>query len=171
MTNVPLMRRYSSTILCTSQVKIPLLLGGVCSRNGIYQKPNSESKKSPYPSGPPGHCVPNETMLTSETTNYRKAQLSLILLLCAFFERQQKLQTTNSSHSMSWQTYVDSNLVGSGAVRKAAIIGLDGNTWATTSGKCLAKLPFPSHQSKILPPQILRFPYHFCHPLLFPLFL
>ncbi len=35
---------------------------------------------------------------------------------------------------MSWQTYVDSNLVGSGAISKAAIVGLDGNTWATSAG-------------------------------------
>jgi len=31
---------------------------------------------------------------------------------------------------MSWKTYVDTNLIGSGKVRKAAIIGLDGNMWA-----------------------------------------
>eukprot|EP01097_Dermamoeba_algensis_P010892 TRINITY_DN825_c0_g1_i1.p1 TRINITY_DN825_c0_g1~~TRINITY_DN825_c0_g1_i1.p1 ORF type:complete len:128 (-),score=25.84 TRINITY_DN825_c0_g1_i1:53-436(-) len=34
----------------------------------------------------------------------------------------------------SWQTYVDSNLVGTGRVAKAAIVGLDGNTWATSPG-------------------------------------
>merc|ERR1711941_228550 len=36
--------------------------------------------------------------------------------------------------SMSWQTYVDTNLVGTGAVTQAAIIGHDGNTWATSAG-------------------------------------
>ncbi|KAF9527266.1 profilin [Crepidotus variabilis] len=35
---------------------------------------------------------------------------------------------------MSWQTYVDSNLVGSGKVTKAAIIGLQGGLWAKSSG-------------------------------------
>jgi len=40
---------------------------------------------------------------------------------------------------MSWQTYVDSNLVGSGAVRKAAIVGQDGNTWATSQGFTISK--------------------------------
>jgi len=35
---------------------------------------------------------------------------------------------------MSWQAYVDSNLVGTGNVTKAAIHGLDGNPWATSSG-------------------------------------
>lgn len=35
---------------------------------------------------------------------------------------------------MSWQSYVDSNLVGTGACTAAAIIGLDGNTWATSAG-------------------------------------
>ena len=31
---------------------------------------------------------------------------------------------------MSWQSYVDDHLVGSGNVTKAAIVGLDGNVWA-----------------------------------------
>lgn len=35
---------------------------------------------------------------------------------------------------MSWQAYVDTNLVGTGAVTQAAIIGHDGNTWATSAG-------------------------------------
>lgn len=35
---------------------------------------------------------------------------------------------------MSWQSYVDSNMVGTGACTHAAIIGLDGNTWATSAG-------------------------------------
>ena len=37
---------------------------------------------------------------------------------------------------MSWQAYVDTNLVGSGKLAKAAIIGLDGggSIWAASSG-------------------------------------
>ncbi|KAG0266293.1 hypothetical protein BG011_002701 [Mortierella polycephala] len=35
---------------------------------------------------------------------------------------------------MSWQTYVDSNLVGTGKVSKGAIYGLDGSVWATSPG-------------------------------------
>ncbi|KAG0338082.1 profilin, required for normal timing of actin polymerization in response to thermal stress, partial [Podila humilis] len=35
---------------------------------------------------------------------------------------------------MSWQTYVDDNLVGTGKVSKASIIGQDGSLWATTAG-------------------------------------
>eukprot|EP00124_Ichthyophonus_hoferi_P002237 Ihof_evm1s145 gene=Ihof_evmTU1s145 len=35
---------------------------------------------------------------------------------------------------MSWQSYVDSNLVGTGAVSKAAIHGHDGSLWATSAG-------------------------------------
>ncbi|KAI3657905.1 hypothetical protein MP638_003542 [Amoeboaphelidium occidentale] len=35
---------------------------------------------------------------------------------------------------MSWQQYVDGNLVGTGKITKAAIHGLDGNPWATTAG-------------------------------------
>eukprot|EP00043_Microstomoeca_roanoka_P001408 m.32516 g.32516 ORF g.32516 m.32516 type:complete len:129 (-) comp10799_c0_seq1:787-1173(-) len=35
---------------------------------------------------------------------------------------------------MSWQSYVDQNLIGTGKVSKAAIHGHDGNPWATSSG-------------------------------------
>jgi len=35
---------------------------------------------------------------------------------------------------MSWQTYVDSNLLGTGKVSKAAIIGLQGGIWANSLG-------------------------------------
>jgi len=33
---------------------------------------------------------------------------------------------------MSWQAYVDNNLVGSKSITKAAIVGLDGSRWATS---------------------------------------
>ncbi|EDR09888.1 profilin [Laccaria bicolor S238N-H82] len=39
---------------------------------------------------------------------------------------------------MSWQAYVDSNLIGSGKVSKAAIIGLKGGVWATSVGFTLS---------------------------------
>ena len=35
---------------------------------------------------------------------------------------------------MSWQAYVDSNLVGTGKLNKAAIHGHDGSLWATSKG-------------------------------------
>jgi len=35
---------------------------------------------------------------------------------------------------MSWQEYVDSNLVGTGNVKKALIMGHDGSAWAATAG-------------------------------------
>lgn len=35
---------------------------------------------------------------------------------------------------MSWQGYVDTNLVGTGKVSNAAIIGLKGGVWATSPG-------------------------------------
>ncbi len=35
---------------------------------------------------------------------------------------------------MSWQAYVDSNLVGSKGASKAAIFGHDGSKWATSAG-------------------------------------
>ncbi|KAF8347597.1 profilin [Amanita rubescens] len=35
---------------------------------------------------------------------------------------------------MSWQSYVDTNLVGSGKVTQAAILGQQGGVWATSKG-------------------------------------
>ncbi|KAI0029513.1 profilin [Vararia minispora EC-137] len=39
---------------------------------------------------------------------------------------------------MSWQTYVDSNLIGTGRVHRAAILGLAGGVWATSAGFTLS---------------------------------
>jgi len=39
---------------------------------------------------------------------------------------------------MSWQAYVDANLVGTGKVAKAAILGLKGGVWASTPGYALS---------------------------------
>eukprot|EP01124_Arcella_intermedia_P008833 TRINITY_DN1564_c0_g1_i2.p1 TRINITY_DN1564_c0_g1~~TRINITY_DN1564_c0_g1_i2.p1 ORF type:complete len:150 (+),score=10.76 TRINITY_DN1564_c0_g1_i2:69-452(+) len=38
----------------------------------------------------------------------------------------------------AWQPYVDNNLVGTGHVTKAAILGHDGSAWATTAGFAVA---------------------------------
>lgn len=35
---------------------------------------------------------------------------------------------------MSWQAYVDSNLIGSGQITQAGIYGLQGGQWAASSG-------------------------------------
>ncbi|CAH1245394.1 PFN4 [Branchiostoma lanceolatum] len=35
---------------------------------------------------------------------------------------------------MSWQSYIDQSLLGTGQVAKAAIHGLDGSAWATSNG-------------------------------------
>ncbi|KAL5483590.1 PFY1 [Sanghuangporus weigelae] len=35
---------------------------------------------------------------------------------------------------MSWQAYVDDNLVGTGRISKAAILGLQGGVWAASAG-------------------------------------
>ncbi|KAK3805068.1 MAG: profilin [Linnemannia elongata] len=35
---------------------------------------------------------------------------------------------------MTWQAYVDDNLIGTGKVAKAAIFGTDGSLWATSAG-------------------------------------
>ncbi|RCH77741.1 profilin, required for normal timing of actin polymerization in response to thermal stress, partial [Rhizopus stolonifer] len=47
---------------------------------------------------------------------------------------------------MSWQSYVDSNLVGTGNVSQASIFGLNGGVWATSPGFQLQ----PSEVSKII---------------------
>ncbi|GAA6021231.1 hypothetical protein JCM10207_002583 [Rhodosporidiobolus poonsookiae] len=39
---------------------------------------------------------------------------------------------------MSWQAYVDSNLVGTGKIAKAAILGQQGGVWAQSAGYDLA---------------------------------
>lgn len=36
--------------------------------------------------------------------------------------------------TMSWETYISSQLLGTGNVSKAAIHGLDGNPWASSAG-------------------------------------
>lgn len=38
------------------------------------------------------------------------------------------------SQKMSWQAYVDTNLVGTKKILKAAIYGHDGSLWATSQG-------------------------------------
>jgi len=35
---------------------------------------------------------------------------------------------------MSWQGYVDQQLIATGNIAQGAILGLDGNTWATSAG-------------------------------------
>ncbi|KIO32639.1 hypothetical protein M407DRAFT_241334 [Tulasnella calospora MUT 4182] len=47
---------------------------------------------------------------------------------------------------MSWQTYVDSNLLGTGKIAHAAILGQQGGVWATSPGFTLS----PQEQSAIV---------------------
>ena len=47
---------------------------------------------------------------------------------------------------MSWQAYVDTNLVGTGKVSRAAILGLKGGVWATSPGFTVS----PEEQSAII---------------------
>ena len=44
------------------------------------------------------------------------------------------LSPRSLSRAMSWQAYVDQQLLGTGTVTKAAIYGLDGGCWATSPG-------------------------------------
>jgi profilin len=41
---------------------------------------------------------------------------------------------------MSWQAYVDSNLVGTGSVSQAAIYGVEGGVWASSPGFAVSYL-------------------------------
>lgn len=41
---------------------------------------------------------------------------------------------------MSWQSYVDTNLVGTGNVTSAAIVGLKGGVWAASTGFTVSRL-------------------------------
>ncbi|KAI9441372.1 profilin [Lactarius indigo] len=50
------------------------------------------------------------------------------------------------SYTMSWQAYVDTNLVGSKRVSKAAILGQQGGVWAASSGYILS----PQEQKDIV---------------------
>merc|ERR1712137_876651 len=39
-----------------------------------------------------------------------------------------------NNNTMSWQAYVDQQLVGTGHISRGAILGLDGSQWAATAG-------------------------------------
>lgn len=50
---------------------------------------------------------------------------------------------SNERASMSWQGYVDQQLLGTGFVNKAAIIGLNGGIWAQSAGFAVLLPPSP----------------------------
>jgi len=52
----------------------------------------------------------------------------------------------SSSSNMSWQAYVDSNLLGTQKVSQAAIVGLGGGVWASSPGFDLS----PTEQTAII---------------------
>ncbi|KAI0254572.1 profilin [Lactifluus subvellereus] len=47
---------------------------------------------------------------------------------------------------MSWQSYVDTNLVGTGKISRAAILGQQGGVWAASQGYSLS----PQEQREVL---------------------
>merc|ERR1712063_190029 len=49
------------------------------------------------------------------------------------------LSSQSASVIMSWQAYVDQQLVGTGHITQGAILGLDGGAWATTAGFSVAE--------------------------------
>ena len=62
---------------------------------------------------------------------------------------------------MSWQAYVDNNLVGTGNVKQAALLGHDGTVWASSEG-------FTVSENRLYP-QILRARQQsVCHSIYIP---
>ncbi|WP_043267490.1 profilin [Streptomyces sp. CT34] len=56
---------------------------------------------------------------------------------------------------MSWQPYVDGNLVGSGKIGNAAIYGLDGGQWAASRGFALSPEEFHEIKAGFDDPAVL----------------
>lgn len=75
----------------------------------------------------------------SKGANQRFCAPSKIFVLCSlhlyhtchFFP---SLSPFEHNLHMSWQGYVDNNLVGTGHVTQGAIVGLEGGVWAASSG-------------------------------------
>lgn len=60
---------------------------------------------------------------------------------------------------MSWQDYVDRQLLASRCVTKAAIAGLDGNVWARSEGFNVSIKPIPVCDIVIIP--LVRYRFSF----------
>ena len=56
---------------------------------------------------------------------------------------------------MSWQAYVDTNLVSTGSVTAAGIYDLQGNPWAYSAGFAVSAPPAPLPRAPFLPPALL----------------
>jgi hypothetical protein len=54
------------------------------------------------------------------------------------------------TYIMSWQEYVDNNLIGTNQVSQAAIYGLNGAAWATSAGFQVSTPPSPPDESVTL---------------------
>ena len=59
------------------------------------------------------------------------------------------------SSTMSWQAYVDANLVGTGTVTAAGIYDLQGNPWAYSPGFAVSAPPAPLPRVPLPPPSCL----------------
>ena len=65
--------------------------------------------------------------------NKNNISILLIVLFCSSLAKTLLANQFQVQH-MSWQAYVDTNMVGTGKILKAAIYGHDGSLWATTAG-------------------------------------
>ena len=61
--------------------------------------------------------------------------------MCAPLIRARWLRDRYSRQVMSWQAYVDSNLLASGMVTAAGIYDLQGNPWAYSAGFAVSTAP------------------------------
>ena len=84
-------------------------------------------------------CQPKNKMRTERERKKKGCErgevkfntLTLFFFLFFFFTF---IYNTLTEKNMSWQAYVDSNLLGTGHVSQAAIYGLNGGEWAKSAG-------------------------------------
>lgn len=60
--------------------------------------------------------------------------------------------------TMSWQAYVDTNLISTGSVTAAGIYDLQGNPWAYSAGFAVSAPPAPLPRAPLPPPLLLHRP-------------
>lgn len=57
------------------------------------------------------------------------------------FSQRRLKQGSRADVTMSWQSYVDDHLIGTGHVTQGAICGVDGSLWAASAGFDVRALP------------------------------
>lgn len=60
--------------------------------------------------------------------------VALVILLITSSANSWRINSLKRAHKQDFNTIINEQLISTGHVRDAAIIGLDGNTWATSNG-------------------------------------